>query len=38
MGTRGRERALQRYAVERLVDDVDRLYRRLLSGSAEGGA
>jgi glycosyltransferase involved in cell wall biosynthesis len=37
MGTRGRERALQRYAVERLVDDVDRLYRRLVSGSAEGG-
>jgi glycosyltransferase involved in cell wall biosynthesis len=35
MGTRGRERVLPRYAVDRLVDDVDRLYRALLS--AAGG-
>jgi glycosyltransferase involved in cell wall biosynthesis len=31
MGKQGRERVLPRYAVERLVDDVDRLYRSLLS-------
>jgi glycosyltransferase involved in cell wall biosynthesis len=31
MGAAGRERALQRYAVDRLVDDVDQLYRRLLA-------
>jgi glycosyltransferase involved in cell wall biosynthesis len=31
MGRVGRERVLPRYAVERLVDDVDRLYRSLLS-------
>ena len=31
MGAAGRERVLQRYAVDRLVDDVDRLYRRLLA-------
>ena len=31
MGRTGRERVLPRYAVERLVDDVDRLYRSLLS-------
>jgi glycosyltransferase involved in cell wall biosynthesis len=31
MGRRGRERVLPRYAVDRLVDDVDRLYRELLS-------
>jgi glycosyltransferase involved in cell wall biosynthesis len=30
MGRAGRERVLPRYAVERLVDDVDRLYRSLL--------
>jgi glycosyltransferase involved in cell wall biosynthesis len=30
MGKRGRERVLPRYAVERLVDDVDELYRSLL--------
>ena len=35
MGAAGRQRVLPRYAVERLVDDVDRLYRSLLS---EGGA
>jgi glycosyltransferase involved in cell wall biosynthesis len=31
MGAAGRERVLERYAVERLVDDVDRLYRSLLA-------
>jgi glycosyltransferase involved in cell wall biosynthesis len=31
MGAEGRRRALERYAVTRLVDDVDALYRRLLS-------
>jgi glycosyltransferase involved in cell wall biosynthesis len=31
MGAAGRERVLKRYAVDRLVDDVDRLYRRLLA-------
>jgi glycosyltransferase involved in cell wall biosynthesis len=31
MGSAGRERVLERYAVERLVDDVDRLYRSLLA-------
>jgi glycosyltransferase involved in cell wall biosynthesis len=30
MGEAGRQRVLPRYAVERLVDDVDRLYRSLL--------
>ena len=30
MGRAGRERVLSRYAVNRLVDDVDRLYRALL--------
>ena len=30
MGSDGRERVLGRYAVERLVDDMDRLYRSLL--------
>jgi glycosyltransferase involved in cell wall biosynthesis len=30
MGRAGRERVLPRYAVNRLVDDVDRLYRSLL--------
>jgi glycosyltransferase involved in cell wall biosynthesis len=34
MGKEGRNRVLPRYAVERLVDDVDRLYRSLLSGAA----
>jgi glycosyltransferase involved in cell wall biosynthesis len=32
MGTAGRERVLARYAVERLIDDVDSLYRSLLAG------
>jgi len=31
MGAAGRERVVSRYSVERLVDDVDRLYRALLS-------
>jgi glycosyltransferase involved in cell wall biosynthesis len=30
MGAEGRERVVRRYAVDRLVDDVDRLYRSLL--------
>jgi len=30
MGSEGRKRVLERYAVDRLVDDVDRLYRELL--------
>lgn len=34
MGAAGRERVLGRYAVERLVDDVDRLYRELLASRA----
>src|SRR5438552_1584368 len=33
MGGGGRERVLSRYAVERLVDDVDRLYRQLLQSA-----
>jgi len=34
MGKAGRERVVPRYAVGRLVDDVDRLYRSLLSEEA----
>ncbi|HEY2541782.1 MAG TPA: glycosyltransferase, partial [Gaiellaceae bacterium] len=34
MGAAGRERVLERYAVDRLVDDVDRLYRSLLASRA----
>jgi hypothetical protein len=30
LGETGRDGVLTRYAVERLVDDVDRLYRSLL--------
>jgi hypothetical protein len=30
LGAAGRERMRTRYAVDRLVDDVDRLYRSLL--------
>jgi glycosyltransferase involved in cell wall biosynthesis len=33
MGREGRSRVLSRYAVDRLVDDVDRLYQSLLSGA-----
>jgi glycosyltransferase involved in cell wall biosynthesis len=32
LGDHGRARVLERYAVSRLVDDVDRLYRELLAG------
>jgi hypothetical protein len=31
MGAAGRARVLERYAVDRLVDDVDALYRELLA-------
>jgi glycosyltransferase involved in cell wall biosynthesis len=31
MGEAGRERVLERYSVERLVGDVDALYRKLLA-------
>jgi glycosyltransferase involved in cell wall biosynthesis len=31
MGERGRENVVPRYRVERLVDDIDELYRELLS-------
>jgi glycosyltransferase involved in cell wall biosynthesis len=34
LGGSGRERVLRRYSVERLVDDVDRLYRSLLEAKA----
>ena len=34
MGESGRRRALERYAVGRLVDDVDALYRALLEDRA----
>ena len=34
LGASGRERVLGRYSVERLVDDVDRLYRSLLETKA----
>jgi hypothetical protein len=33
MGRAARERTLPRYRVERLVDDVDALYRELLSAA-----
>jgi glycosyltransferase involved in cell wall biosynthesis len=36
MGRQGRERVLPRYAVDRLVDDVDRLYRSLLTSTSPG--
>jgi glycosyltransferase involved in cell wall biosynthesis len=35
MGNAGRSRVVPRYAVDRLVDDVDRLYRELLSAAGE---
>jgi glycosyltransferase involved in cell wall biosynthesis len=35
MGAAGRERVLERYAVERLVDDIDGLYRSLLDARAD---
>ena len=34
LGASGRERVLRRYSVDRLVEDVDRLYRSLLSERA----
>jgi glycosyltransferase involved in cell wall biosynthesis len=34
MGAAGRDRVLPRYAVDRLIEDVDRLYRSLLSQSS----
>jgi len=34
MGSAGRDRVLARYAVDRLVDDIDRLYRSLLLSRA----
>lgn len=34
LGTTGRQRVLTRYAVTRLVDDIDRLYRALLDGTS----
>jgi glycosyltransferase involved in cell wall biosynthesis len=37
MGASGRERVRRRYAVERLVDDVDRLYRSLLEAKGVNG-
>jgi glycosyltransferase involved in cell wall biosynthesis len=33
LGEHGRERVVPRYRVERLVDDVDALYRELLSSA-----
>jgi glycosyltransferase involved in cell wall biosynthesis len=35
MGQEGRSRVLPRYAVDRLVDDVDRLYRSLLAAAGQ---
>ena len=34
LGTTGSQRVLTRYAVTRLVDDIDRLYRALLDGTS----
>jgi len=34
LGASGRSRVIERYAVTRLVDDVDRLYRSLLAGTS----
>jgi hypothetical protein len=33
MGKQGRDRVLPRYAVDRLVDDIDELYRSLISAA-----
>jgi glycosyltransferase involved in cell wall biosynthesis len=38
MGAAGRERMQTRYSVDRLVDDMDRLYRELLDQKTELGA
>ena len=37
MGEAGRERILRRYAVDRLIDDIDLLYRSLLESKGLGG-
>jgi glycosyltransferase involved in cell wall biosynthesis len=37
LGEAGKERVVPRYAVERLVDDVDRLYRSLLEAKGVNG-
>ncbi len=37
MGEAGRSRVLPRYAVDRLVADVDRLYRTLLESTSARG-
>jgi glycosyltransferase involved in cell wall biosynthesis len=37
LGESGRERVRARYSVDRLVDDVDRLYRALLDAKRSGG-
>jgi hypothetical protein len=34
MGREGRARVIERYAVSRLVDDIDALYRELLADSS----
>ena len=36
MGEAGRARVLPRYAVTRLIDDIDRLYRSLLEARGAG--
>ncbi len=36
MGERGRSRVVARYAVDRLIDDADRLYRSLLDAAGRG--
>ena len=38
MGTRAREHVLQRYSVERLLSDIDALYRELLQSARVGDA
>jgi glycosyltransferase involved in cell wall biosynthesis len=38
MGAQGRSRVLERYAVRRLVDDIDGLYRSLLAGHTPRGS
>jgi hypothetical protein len=37
MGEAGRARMLPRYAVSRLIDDIDRLYRSLLEARPRDG-
>jgi hypothetical protein len=38
MGARGLEHVLERFSIERLVDDIDGLYRRLLAEVADSAA